>query len=295
MTDKMPFTHTREFRVRHYECDAFGQLNNANYLRYMQEAAFDASAAAGYDHQRYEELGSYWLVRETDIEYLKPAQYGDTIKVKTWVIDFRRVRSRRAYELTRKGSEEIIARAVTDWVYLESDSGRPATIPDEIITAYIPQGPSAEDPHHQKFPIAPPPPPGKFEMQLRVAWQDIDAVQHVNNAVYLNYIDKCGMQVIAAHGWPITRMLDEGHAVLIRRHQILYKQPARLNDELVITTWISNVHRSTATRHYHIKRKSDDAMIAIVHSLGVWVDLTSGRPHRFPEKFLEDFAPNMVE
>jgi acyl-CoA thioester hydrolase len=103
------------------------------------------------------------------------------------------------------------------------------------------------------------------------------------------------MQVIAAHGWPITRMLDEGHAILIRRHQIQYKQPALLNDDLVITTWISNVRRSTATRHYHIMRKSDDAMIAIVHSLGVWVDLTSGRPLRFPENFLENFTPNMVE
>jgi len=290
----MPLTHTREFRVRHYECDAFGHLNNANYLRYMQETAFDASAAAGYDQHRYEELGNYWLIRETDIEYLKPVQYGDTIKVKTWVIDFRRVRSRRAYEFVRKGSEEIVAKGVTDWVYLESESGNPATIPDEIITAFFPEGPPVDNPHREKFPVAPHPPPGIFEMQMRVAWQDIDAVQHVNNAIYLNYIDQCGMQVIAAHGWPITRMLDEGHAILIRRHQIQYRQQALLNDELVLSTWVSNVRRSTAIRHYLIKRKTDDAIIAIVHSLGVWVDLNSGRPNRFPDNFLQDFAPNMV-
>lgn len=291
----MPLTHTREFRVRHYECDAFGNLNNANYLRYMQEATFDASAAAGYDQHRYEELGKYWLIRETDIEFLKPAQYGDTIKVKTWVIDFRRVRSRRAYEFVRKGSNEIVAKAVTDWVYLESDSGKPATIPDEIITGFFPEGPPVDNPHREKFPVAPHPPAGEFEMQLRVAWQDIDAVQHVNNAIYLNYIDECGMQVIAAHGWPITRMLEEGNAILIRRHQIQYRQPSMLNDELVISTWASNFRRSTATRHYHIKRKSDDATIAFVHSLGVWVNLTTGHPHRFPDKFLEDFVPNMVK
>lgn len=294
MIENKPLIHTREFRIRHYECDAFGHLNNTNYLRYMQEAAFDGSAAAGYDQKKYDQLGSYWLIRETDIEYLKPVQYGDTIKVKTWVMDFKRVRSRRAYEFIRKGSDEIIARAVTDWVYLDRESGRPKTIPSEISKAYLPAGKLTDIPQRQNFPIAPPPPPGRFEMQLEVTWPDIDSVRHVNNAVYLNYIDNCGMQVIAAHGWPITRMLDEGHAVLIRRHQILYKQPALLGDNLVITTWFSNLRRSTVTRHYHIKRESDGATIAFVHSLGVWVDLKSGLPKRFPDIFLKDFAPNMV-
>ena len=61
----MPLTHVRTFRVRHYECDALGHVNYANYLRYMQEAAFDASAAAGYDLDRYKAMGCHWLVRET--------------------------------------------------------------------------------------------------------------------------------------------------------------------------------------------------------------------------------------
>ena len=41
-----PVTHTRTFRIRHYECDRYGHVNNANYIRYMQEAAMDASAAS---------------------------------------------------------------------------------------------------------------------------------------------------------------------------------------------------------------------------------------------------------
>ena len=88
----MPRTQTRTFRVRFGECDAYGHVNNTNYVRYMQEAAFDASAAAGYDFARYDALGQYWLVRETEVEYLKPLVYGDTFEVKTWVADFRRVR-----------------------------------------------------------------------------------------------------------------------------------------------------------------------------------------------------------
>ena len=62
----------RVFRVRHYECDLYGHVNNANYVRYMQEAAFDASAAVGYDEARYHAMGTMWLVHSTDIEYLNP-------------------------------------------------------------------------------------------------------------------------------------------------------------------------------------------------------------------------------
>jgi hypothetical protein len=55
----------------------------------MQETAFDASAAAGYDLDRYRELQRAWLVRETDITYLRPLVYNDRFIVKTWVPDFR--------------------------------------------------------------------------------------------------------------------------------------------------------------------------------------------------------------
>ena len=131
----MSLIFNREFRVRHYECDAFGHLNNANYLRYMQETAIDASAAAGYDPDRYSEIGHHWLIRETDIEYLIPLKFGDRVNLKTWVIDFHNMRSRRAYEFIVVGSDEIAAKAVTDWVYINSDDSRLAKIPLEMKVA----------------------------------------------------------------------------------------------------------------------------------------------------------------
>lgn len=294
MTSNLPLTHTREFRVRHYECDAFGHLNNANYLRYMQETAFDASSAAGYDQKRYAELGNIWLVRETDVEYLRPVNYNDVIQVKTWVSDFQRVRSRRAYEIELSESGEVIARATTDWVYLDQETGKPASIQDEVKHAFFPNGLPKSFPDRGRFPDVPSPPQGKFEMTLRVKWRDLDAVQHVNNAVYLNYVEECGMQVIAAHNWPVSRMLSSGSAIMVRRYQIQYKQPAVINDDLIITTWISNLRRSTAIRHYKIRRKSDDAPIAIVHSLCLFVDLKSGKPQHFPESLINNLKPNTV-
>lgn len=290
----MPHIHTRDFRIRHYECDAYGHLYNANYLRFMQETAFDASAAVGYDLKRYEQMGRLWLIRETDIEYLQPLHYNDTVQVKTWVEDFRRSTSRRCYEFYNASSGALVARAASNWAFLDSASGRPASIPEDMARAFMPEGLPRSSRLYQRFPKAPSPPPGVFSTRRKVVWRDIDSVQHVNNAVYLEYCDECGFQAVAAHGWSVQRMLSCGFVILVRKNQIQYRQPAKLDDELEISTWVSDVRRSTAVRHYHIRRCRDNALLAEVHALGVWVELQSGRPARIPPQMLEDFRPNMV-
>jgi len=290
----MPLTHVRTFRVRHYECDAYGHVNYANYLRYMQEAAFDASASAGYDLARYEAMGRRWLVRETDIEYLRPLRYGDSVQVKTWVADFRRIRSRRAYEFRQAESGQLVARAHTDWVFLDSATWRPAPIPPEMMVAFFREGLPEPAPPRSRFPSAPPPPPGVFWLRRRVEWRDIDPAQHVNNAVHLAYLEDCGLQVAAAHGWPMARMQAEGFVIVVRRHQIEYRQPAVLDDELELATWLSDVKRATVVRHYKVTRVSDGALLARARTLWVWVDAKTGRPIRIPDVFLADFAPNIA-
>src|SRR4051794_28997469 len=94
---------TRRFRVRHYELDAFGHVNNVVYAQYMQEAAIDASARAGYDPAWYRARGTGWVMRRLTVRYLGQATYGDEVDVTTWVSQMRGVSSNREYELTRAG------------------------------------------------------------------------------------------------------------------------------------------------------------------------------------------------
>ena len=51
--------------TRWLDNDSYGHLNNANYIHYMEEAAFQASTAVGYSKARYEAMGTLWLARET--------------------------------------------------------------------------------------------------------------------------------------------------------------------------------------------------------------------------------------
>jgi acyl-CoA thioester hydrolase len=289
----MPPTYVRTFRVRYYECDTFGRVNHTNYLRYMQEAAFDASAAVGYDLARYEAINRFWLVRETEVEIVRSLRYGDSVQVKTWVADFRRVRSRRMYELRLTGSEELVAQAYTDWAFLDSTTGRPVPIPPKMVAAFFPEGPP--EMMRPRFPSPPPPPPGVFRLRRWVEWGDIDSARHVNNAVYLAYMEECAMRAATAHNWPLPRMQAEGFAILARGHHIEYRQPALLGDELELVTWLSDVERTSAVRHYSVIRVSDGALLARARSLLVWTDVEMEQPVSIPPAFLRDLAPNVTD
>jgi len=290
----MPLTFERDFRVRHYECDAYGHVNNTSYLLYMQEAAIDASADAGYDTTRYAALGTNWIMRATDIDYLSQLRFGDTVRVRTWVEDFRRVRSRRAYEITNAATGEVAARATTDWVYVNTSTGQPASIPAELMAAFFPEGAPPPAPRRPRAAAPPPPPPGVFHMARPVRWQDIDGVGHVNNARYLSFVTDCGFEVARAYGWPADRIVAEGFAILARQYSIEYRQPAVLDDELDIATWLYDLRRVTCRRAFTITRAADGEVLCQVQALYTWISLETGRPMRIPEAVLRDFAANIA-
>lgn len=291
----MTASYERAFRIRYDECDAYGHVNHANYLRYMQEAAFDASAELGYGFAAYKAMNRHWLVRETDITFLKPLTYGDTVVVKTWVADFRRVLSHRIYELYLKGTAELVATAYTDWVYLDASSHHPADIPAQMVKAFMPDGPPAHRIERERFPRPPAPPSGVFRTMRRVEWHEIDSAKHVNNANYVAYLEDCGIEFARQNGWPVGRMMSEGFGIVARRFRIQYKQPALMDDDLQIATWVSDVKRATAVRHYTICRSSDTKLLARARALWVWIDLETRRPIRIPFDFKEDMSGNAVQ
>jgi acyl-CoA thioester hydrolase len=77
-------------------------------------------------------------------------------------------------------------------------------------------------------------------------------------------------------------------------HQIQYVQPALFDDEIEVASYVYDVKRASALRYYSITRVDDGAVLARVNSLGVWVNLKTGLPARFPDQFLADSALNAV-
>jgi len=118
------------------EIDELGHANNVAYVAWMQAAAVAHSAVLGWTTERYLELGVGWVARRHTIEYLRPAFAGDELIVETRVADMKKVTSRRVYRILRRSDGELLARAETDWAFVNYATGRPTRIPAEIAGAF---------------------------------------------------------------------------------------------------------------------------------------------------------------
>jgi len=119
------------FIVPESALDQNGHVNNVVYVQWMQDVAIRHADSA--DGTRIvQALGATWVVRSHNIEYLVPAFAGDEVVALTWVVDFRRARSRRRYRFIREHDNALLARGETEWVFVDAASGRPRTIPPEV-------------------------------------------------------------------------------------------------------------------------------------------------------------------
>ncbi len=132
MSPIFEFEHT----VDANEIDVLGHVNNLAYVQWMLSAAVAHSAACGWTTKRYLESGAGWVVRSHQIEYHSPALANETILVRTWIADFKKVTSRRRYNITRPADEILLATAETDWAFLDLHSRKPRRIPEEVAAAF---------------------------------------------------------------------------------------------------------------------------------------------------------------
>ena len=115
--------------------DINNHVNNIEYLRWMQTAAVLHSDAQGCTKATIA-TGATWVVRSHYIEYLRPAFAGEEIIVLTWVVDFRRVRSLRKYRIIRVQDNAVLVKGETDWVFVDSKTGRLRSIPEDIMNKF---------------------------------------------------------------------------------------------------------------------------------------------------------------
>lgn len=131
-----------------------------------------------------------------------------------------------------------------------------------------------------------------FYIEIDVGESDIDRLDHVNNSVYVQYMERAAWAHTLALGldWDTYVALDA--ACVVRRHQLDYLMEAKLGDRLQVATWIGeNDGRVSMWRHFQMRRASDGRTIFRARTQYVTVCLSNGRPCRMPSSFVEAYAP----
>ena len=127
-------------------------------------------------------------------------------------------------------------------------------------------------------PAPDPVPPGPtFEQTLRVGPADLDEQAHVNNVVYVRWVQDVATAHWLALAPPAARA---ALAWVAHRHEIDYLRPALLGDELVVRTTVGHAEGLTFERHTEIRRPRDGRVLARSRTLWCPVDPRTGRPRR---------------
>lgn len=224
---------TRTFRVRWGELDPSGTVSPANYLRYLIETAWDWGVAAGMDANYSQNPDVFWLIRETEIRFLRPLRHNDVFDFTIWMVNWQRVRGTRCFELTRKDDGAVVAQGTQHIVYMDAKTGRPTNLPEAEIEKF-----RLEDPRvfpFERFPKIPPA-GASFVMQRPVEWMDLDSYEHVNNVIYVNYAEEAAAQDFSARGWGPAQLAGAGLGVAVKRVHIQYLSLALWGETLNIAT-----------------------------------------------------------
>ena len=126
-----------------------------------------------------------------------------------------------------------------------------------------------------------------FEMVVPVVAADIDQQNHVNNTVYVRWV-----QDVATAHWQAVASAEEQKSIgwVVLRHEIDYKTPAGLGDKIVLRTWVGKATRLTFERFTEILRNGEGQLLSNARTLWCPINAQTGRPTRVPPEVRAQFS-----
>ena len=129
--------------------------------------------------------------------------------------------------------------------------------------------------------------PETFDLAITVGPDDIDLMGHVNNLVYLRWV-----QDVAVAHWTAGAHPDDVESLLwvITRQEIDYKRPAFEGDEVIARTWVGLARPRAFDRHTEILRARDGKTLAQARTVWCPIDRETMRPVDVSPRVRERFS-----
>jgi len=217
--------YTESLDVRSYEAGRQGTIGPGTLLRYLEHLATRASASLGFDHAWYETHGSAWVVREMALEISSLPRMDDELRMGTWLSSFRRVQANREYAIWRPNNGRLAARAVGRWAYIDRRNGVPQRVQDELLNRF--------DVRPEALIQRPIPQPAEdatvHELLLTAREYEADSQQHINNCVYLDWLQEALVLATSHAGLPALRVYP-------RRYDLEYLRQVFPGDAVRVST-----------------------------------------------------------
>jgi acyl-CoA thioester hydrolase len=120
-----------ELRAAYADTDQMGFVHHSNYVRYLENARWEAFRLMGIAYKDVEDRGILMPVIEMKLQFIKPIYYDDLLKIE---LSFHMVRPTKLgvdYCIFNQ-ADELIHKADTTLAFIKKESKRPCAIPDFI-------------------------------------------------------------------------------------------------------------------------------------------------------------------
>ncbi len=135
--------------------------------------------------------------------------------------------------------------------------------------------------------------PSPYVARLAVRAEDIDAYRHVNNAVYVGWLDRAAWQHSAALGMPLERCVELDRGMAVVRTVIAYLRPALEGDMVDVATWLlGGESHLQVRRRFQVRRVGSGDTLVRAEIAYACIHLSTGRPSRWPAQFHAAYVPS---
>lgn len=121
------------------------------------------------------------------------------------------------------------------------------------------------------------PPADAYRLEIEVLPEHIDQLDHVNNVVYLNWVQDAAIR----HWLQLApESMQRAMFWVVRRHELEYLRPLVLGDTAIVSTWIGAEVAGLFERHTHVARQQDG--VSVLEAVTRWcpMEMASGRRMR---------------
>jgi acyl-CoA thioester hydrolase len=125
---------TARIRVRTYELDSFGHVNNAVYLQYFEQARDEYLRLMGLSFEDFARTQTQFVITEARVRYIRSAHYGDELVITGEILAQGPASTLFTYKITR--DETLIAEGETRGAFLSATTGRPIRVPEPFKSAF---------------------------------------------------------------------------------------------------------------------------------------------------------------
>lgn len=130
-----------------------------------------------------------------------------------------------------------------------------------------------------------------FDLRIKVKPEHIDVLGHVNDVVYVQWMQDVASAHIETLGVGLDQYLEMKHAMVAVEHHVQYRKAAMLDDDIILRTWLYEINALYSFRQYAFFNAKDQSLLFTGNTKWACIEIASGRPKRMSPTFIQAYQP----